>query len=93
MKVFAEHNQVLYVDYQFTLKDFLTRFTGNKEKPGWQKMLGLQSRVERFKGAQGGCLYRPTLPPVLPLNFLPHGQLYLMLQKFNAWWVNQFIKR
>jgi glycosyltransferase involved in cell wall biosynthesis len=83
MKVFARENRVLYVDYQFTLKDVLATLTGKADAP-IKRMYGLEPNLRQIALPSGHSVYVFTPPPILPINFLPPGNLYRLLLGFNA---------
>lgn len=93
MKVFAEENQVLYVDYQFTWKDALQRLVKGEKNPSFSRIIGRKSRLQSFPHENGGCLHLLTPPPVIPTNFLGRGGLYEILHRWNVKRVNRSIKK
>ena len=84
ISVVARNNKVLYVDYQFTIKDMVFSLFGKSEAP-ISRMLGLKNRVRKMQVEGGHFVYLLTPPPILPINFLPNGFLYRTLLKFNGW--------
>ena len=92
MKVFAEDNQVLYVDYQFTWKDALQRLIKGSQKPSFAQIIGLKPRVQSFP-SKNGVLHLLTPPPIFPTNFLSRGALYEWLHRRNVKRVNKSINR
>jgi glycosyltransferase involved in cell wall biosynthesis len=84
MKELAQKNRVLYVDYPSTWKDFIQSLFKKQRTPILQ-MLGLKDRVRVVqKNKNGVSLAVLTLPPLLPINFLPHGWFYRLLNKINS---------
>jgi len=92
-KVFAEENQVLYVDYQFTWKDALMRLLKGGKNPDFSRLMGFKSRVQSFPDAKGGVLHLLTPPPIFPTNFLAQGALYKLFHKLNVKRVNRAVNR
>ncbi len=92
MSVFARENNVLYVDYQFTVKDMIFSLLGKSEAPV-ARMLGLKKRVRKMQVEGNGFVYLLTPPPILPINFLGDGFLYRTLLKFNGWQVTRSAKK
>lgn len=92
-KVFAAHNKVLYVDYQFTWKDALQRLLRRSKNPDFARLLGLKSRVQIFPQKEGGVLYLLTPPPIIPTNFLAQGRNYERIHRWNVNRVNKAINK
>jgi glycosyltransferase involved in cell wall biosynthesis len=83
MTVAAEKHKVLYVDYQFTIKDLLFAFLGKSNAP-WKRMLGIESRLRRMELSEHHDVYVLTPPTILTINFLKDGWLYRRLLKLNS---------
>ena len=92
MKVLGQHNRVLYVDYQFTLKDVFATLTGKADAP-IKRMYGIEPNIRQKQVGNNAVVYVYTPPPILPINFLPAGKLYQLLLKFNTRIVVQGIKK
>ena len=83
MTVAAETHHVLYVDYQFTIKDLLYAFLGRSNAP-WKRMLGLENRLRKIELSEHHAVHVLTPPTILTINFLKDGWLYRRLLKFNS---------
>ena len=92
MKVLGQHNKVLYVDYQFTLKDVLSTFLGKANAP-IKRMYGKDPNIRKVQVTAEGVVYVYTPPPILPINFLPRGFIYDVLLRFNTKIVVSGIKK
>ena len=92
MTVFSKNNTVLYVDYQFTLKDVLFTFMGKASAPV-KRMYGLEPNLRQLRLEDNQVVNVLTPPPILPINFLPNGVLYRTLLKFNASLIRSSIKK
>jgi len=92
MKVLGRSNRVLYVDYQFTLKDVFATLLGKSDAP-IKRMYGLEPNIRQKQVGNNQVVYVYTPPPILPINFLPPGKLYQLLLKFNTRIVVQGIKK
>lgn len=92
-KVFAEQNQVLYVDYQFTWKDALMRLIKGSKNPDFFRIMGWKSRIQSFPQAQGGTLHLLTPPAIFPTNFLGEGKLYDRIHRWNVKRVNRALNK
>lgn len=92
MTVAAERHQVLYVDYQFTIKDLLYAFLGKSKAP-WKRMLGLENRLRRITLSEHHAVHVLTPPTILTINFLRDGWLYRRLLKLNSNIVARSVER
>jgi len=88
----ADTNRVLYVDYPRTILDVFRSFVGRARVPVG-RMLRPSQRVMRPEGHEGRDLHVLTLPPVLPINALPHGRLYSALRRINGWIASRAIRK
>ncbi|UAY52936.1 glycosyltransferase [Ferruginibacter albus] len=92
MKVFAEQNNVLYVDNAYTIKEIVEGITGKKNIP-FKRAFGLTNRVRKLKVSDKADVYVLTPPVILTINFLPKGFIYNQLLKFNGWLIRRSTKR
>lgn len=92
MAELARHNQVLYVDYPFTLKDVAGGFYPFRETPALQ-ILGLRPRLEERALAGGASIHLLRLPPFIPSNWLAGEGAYDHLIRWNARLALPFIRR
>ena len=83
MSVIAKDNRVLYVDYQYTIKDFIFSIFLNKNFP-FKRVLGLKKRVRLEKTREGNSVYVLTPPLIITNNFLPDGWLYEKIRIINS---------
>lgn len=79
-KYLARENDVYYIDYPYTLKDYLNGI--NKEH--------FETRKRAFYSERNSLINTPidrlkilVVPPVLPINFLAENVLYRRLLSFN----------
>jgi teichuronic acid biosynthesis glycosyltransferase TuaH len=96
MSLLALKNNVLYVEYPFTLKDVITSLLGKQQAPVW-RILGLKSRAIVKKTAEGAVVYNWVLPPMIPLNTIKNDRLYQFILKIDAciyrWSLSRAIKK
>lgn len=78
---------ILYVDYQYTVKDLVTGENDHQYVPR-RKVLRLVDPLTRQKLENGGEVYVWSPPAALPINWLSAGLHETMLQ----WTVNPLIK-
>lgn len=83
MKELAKSNHVLYVDYAYTWKDVWMSWLGRQTTPV-KKMFGIISRLEKVDATDYSSLSVLTLPPMMPVNFLPAGWLYQLVNSVNG---------
>jgi len=79
MTELAEDNEILYVDYPFTLKDLIV----NKEAPV-KRMLRLENPIKTLTLDNNSEVNVLTLPPVLPTNFIKNERLYDSLSSIGG---------
>lgn len=84
----AKNNDILYVDYPFTLKDLVT----NSKAPT-KRMLGIEKPLRKIELENGHQVSVLTLPPTLPINFIKQKQIYDTLLNMNAWQAKQAIRK
>lgn len=87
----AQSNKVLYVDYPRTWIDVFRGLLGRARVP-FGRMFSSRKRVVKPEGHEGRDLHLMTLPPILPINFLPHGAVYRALRRLNGWLVARSIR-
>ncbi len=75
MEALAAHRPVLIVDYPYTWKDMVEAVAGKKKYIPWKRHMGLEGRIRKINLPEGE-LQVLSLPPVLPVNYLPEGNLY-----------------
>lgn len=83
MKRLALTNKVLFVDYPYTYKDMAASFIGHQHAPV-DRMLDKKKRLRKVKIARDRYISVLTLPPTLPINFLPEGNVYDRLLDING---------
>ncbi len=81
-KTFAKEQPVIYVDYPFTILDFwrerhLPGVKARKEALLYKK--GALKRLSQYPGE----LYALTPPLMLPVNWLPQGNIYRLFASIN----------
>ena len=78
----AQRHNILFVDYNFTCKDLLLGVLKKNDVPV-RRILGIQNRLQKKKGAKDCSLWLLTLPPVFPVNFIKKKWLYSFVQRIN----------
>jgi glycosyltransferase involved in cell wall biosynthesis len=83
MSILSRENKILFVDYEYTIKDILTTLAG-KQKAPVQRILGIENRLRKIKTRFGSEVYVLTPPPVLPVNWIKYNNPYRILLQLNA---------
>lgn len=91
LKELASHNQILFVNSAYTLKDATDGLLGKKNIQ-LKRALGLRSRINTIKLDNGGKVHLLTPPVILSVNFLPEGKLYQALIRFNGKLLERSVK-
>ncbi len=82
MSVLARENNILYVDYEHTFKDILMHMLGRHRIPV-KRILGWENRLRTLE-LNPGKVHILTPPPILPINWISHENLYRTLLNSNA---------
>lgn len=81
-KAFAADRRVFYLEHPFTLKDLVRRYRSKPIKNRRSAMLIGKNKYVQIPGAPENLVY--VVPRVvLPINWLPKGRLYRVLQALN----------
>jgi len=92
MQIISKDNTVLFVDYQYSIKD-LIKINSTKRKPPVKRVLGFEKRLRKVTTKKGGEIYVLTPPPVLPINRVKNKRLYMALIQINGFIIKGTIKR
>ena len=84
LSLIAEHNNVFFVEYPFTLKDVVMSLLG-KQKAQVGRMLGLKSRIIDEKTENGAIVKHLVMPPVLPIDFIKNKTIFKFLFGINTY--------
>jgi len=79
----AKHNQVLFIEYPYTIKDIISTWQG-KQKAPVKRMLGLESRLYQIETNSKTKVWNLVVPPGLPLYFLKNERIFNFLFRFNV---------
>lgn len=91
MKELAATNNVLYVDYAYSIKDVLVNTRHNKYIPV-KRILGLDAAIEKVQLENGAFIHVLSLPPVIPFNWINNNSLLNLVQGINQKIINGRIK-
>lgn len=88
----ALHNQVLFCEYPFTVKDVFSGILGNPVIPV-RKVLGLQPRINTSNSITGAEVQLFNPPPVFPFSFLSNDRLFYQVLKYNSSIISRSINK
>jgi len=88
----ARNNNILFVEYPYTIKDFITDFSGKKFVPA-KRMLGIEKRLQQITTDSGTKVYNLVIPPGIPVYFLKNEKLFNFFFKFNAFIYKRSVKK
>ena len=88
----AKYYDVLYADYQYTIKDLIIGILKPKNQVPVLRIIGLKSRVEVISaGTSNIFLY--TSPPMIPINWISSKLMYDFMLRVNNFIFSFFLKR
>src|SRR5690606_41412694 len=81
-KFLAQDNDVYYIDYPYTYKDYLLDWRTDRHKNRRRSFFSVESSllstgIERLKVL--------VLPPILPINFFKEDRFYMSFLSFNQY--------
>lgn len=92
MRHLSAQSRILYVEYARTWIDVLRSLFDRSRIP-LARVLGFSPRLFRPELKEQEDLHVLTPPPILPVNWLPHGKVYGYAQRLNAWLICRAIRR
>ncbi len=93
MAEMAAYHRILYVDYQYTIKDLIWGILGKSPFVPVRRMLGLDDRLRELDTDEGKKIFILTPPPVLSINFIRIPWLYDLLAGINAGIIASSVRR
>ena len=93
LKELSHTHEVLYVEYAFTVLNVLRSYMNRNSFVPKQRILGQENRLRFIPTGKGKGLHVLTLPPMLPINWLPRGGGYVFFAKLNAWIAKRSIRK
>ena len=88
----AHENNVLFVEYPYSIKDIFSTLMGKQNAP-ISRMLGFKKRLKIIETNVGSNVYNLVIPPVIPLFFLKSDKLFNFLFKANTFIYKQQLKK
>ena len=84
------NNKILFVDYEFTIKDLVNGSNGGDRVPV-KRILGIKPRLRKVKTKYNADIYVLTPPPVLPVNWVKWDNPYRVLLQLNCFLIRKSI--
>jgi teichuronic acid biosynthesis glycosyltransferase TuaH len=88
----AAGNNVMFVEYPYTLKDIYATLRGRQQAPV-RRMLRLDKALKTIKTSSHTEVYNLVLPPNIPVFFLKNEKLFNLLFKFNIFIYENAVKK
>jgi glycosyltransferase involved in cell wall biosynthesis len=88
----ARENEIILIEYPFTLSDMINTFRGRKQAPV-KRMLGINKRLQKIKTDSDTFVYNLIVPPVIPVYFLKNEKIFEFIFKWNIFIYKQVTKR
>ncbi|NOU59985.1 glycosyltransferase [Marinifilum caeruleilacunae] len=92
VSLLAKSNQLLFVEYPFTIKDLIFTLMGKGRAPV-KRMLGIKSRLVKKQSTFDTEVNHLVLPPLLPFAFFKNERLYNFFLNVNTFFYARSIKR
>jgi len=92
MERLAKHNNVLFVEYHYSVKDILTTLRGKQNAPV-KRMLGLDKRLQQIDTNIGSKVNDLVVPAGIPIYFLKNERLFNFFFSFNTFIYKRSLKR
>jgi glycosyltransferase involved in cell wall biosynthesis len=83
MERLAKTNNILFVEYHFTLKDIISTWQGKQNAP-IKRMLGLEKHLQQINTNVGSKVYNLVPLAGIPIYFLKNEKLFNLLFSFNS---------
>lgn len=92
MERLAKQNNVLFVEYHYSIKDILTTLRGKQNAP-IKRMLGIEKRLQLIDTNVGNKVYNLVIPGGLPVYFLKNEKIFNFLFVFNNLFIQNCTKK
>lgn len=92
VSLLAKSNNLLFVEYPFTIKDLIYTLMGKGRAPV-ARMLGFKSRLVKKNSTFNTEVNHLVLPPLLPFAFFKNEKIYQFFLNFNSFFYARSIKR
>lgn len=92
MSLLAKDNEVLFVEYPYTIKDLFYGFTGKLNIPV-ARLLGIKNRLKKETTAFQSSVFTFIVPPIIPFNIFQKDWIYSLFLKINTGIYRRSIKK
>lgn len=92
LSVLAQHNKILYVEYQYTYKDVITGLIRKKGAPV-KRILGINDRLRTIVLSDKTDIKVLTVPAIYPINWMSDGKMYRFFLKRNSQIIKKSIQK
>ena len=79
----ALHNNVLFIEYPYSLNDVFSTLRGKQNAP-ISRMLGLKKSLQIIETNIGSKVHNLVMPPVIPVFFLKNEKIFNFLFSINT---------
>ena len=91
MSLLAKENNILFVEYPFTLKDIFSTWLGKSRAPVL-RMLGIRNRLVIQSTSHGTNVHHLVVPPALPVEFIKIDLIYQLLLRLNIYFYARSVR-
>ena len=92
MERLARQNNVLFVEYHYSINDILSTIRG-KQKAPVERMLGIENRLQLIETNVGTKVYNLVIPGGFPVYFLKNERLFNFLFSINTFIYKSVLKK
>lgn len=92
MERLAKQNNVLFVEYHYSVKDIITTLRGKQNAPV-KRMLGLEKRLQLVDTSVGSKVNNLVVPAGIPVYFLKNEKLFNFFFSINTFIYKKALKR
>jgi teichuronic acid biosynthesis glycosyltransferase TuaH len=92
MSLLAKDNEVLFVEYPYTIKDLIYGLTGKLSIPA-ARLLGIKNRVQKETTTFQSSIFTYVIPPIIPFYIFSQDWFYSFLLKINTGIYRRSIKK
>ncbi len=92
MERLAKHNNVLFVEYHYSINDILSTLRGKQNAPV-KRMLGIEKPLQLIDTNVGSKVYNLVIPGGIPVYFLKNEKIFNFLFPFNTFIYKTILKR
>ncbi len=87
----AKHNNVLFVEYPYSIKDIFSTLTGRQNAPVG-RMIGYKKRLQIIETDIKTSVYNLVIPPMVPVFYLKNEKVYNFFFAINSFIYERVVK-